>query len=112
MRYEGRQRDILIPLIGVHNVYNAVLAFLSVKGIEEDLRSQHLLDEQTQIDISMLEQLTNVRGRLEKPLSDQLVFVDYAHTPDALENALQSLKQLQQELITMSTYRRIWMWWK
>ena len=98
LRYEGRQRDILIPLIGVHNVYNAILAFLCIKGIEEDLRSQHLLDEQTQIDISMLEQLTNVRGRLEKPLSDQLVFVDYAHTPDALQNALQSLRQLQQEL--------------
>lgn len=98
LRYEGRQRDILIPLIGVHNVYNAILAFLCIKGIEEGLRSQHLLDEQTQIDISMLEQLTNVRGRLEKPLSDQLVFVDYAHTPDALQNALQSLRQLQQEL--------------
>ena len=98
LRYEGRQRDILIPLIGVHNAYNAILAFLCIKGIEEKLRSQHLLDEQTQIDISMLERLTNVRGRLEKPLSDQLVFVDYAHTPDALENALRSLKQLRQEL--------------
>ena len=88
------------------------MAFLSVKGIEEDLRSQHLLDEQTQIDISMLERLTNVRGRLEKPLSDQLVFVDYAHTPDALQNALQSLKQVAtSNRITMSTYGRIWMWW-
>ena len=31
LRYESRQRDILIPLIGVHNVYNAILAFLCIK---------------------------------------------------------------------------------
>ena len=98
LSYEGRHRDILIPLIGIHNAYNAILAFLCIKGIEEELRSQHFLNDQTPIDISMLERLTNVRGRLEKPLSDQLIFVDYAHTPDALKNALQSLKQLRQEL--------------
>ena len=44
------------------------------KGIEE-IFVLNIFWMNKQIDISMLEQLKNVRGRLEKPLSDQLVFV-------------------------------------
>ena len=45
--------------------------WLKYKGIEEDSFSTSF-DEQTQIDISMLEQLTSVRGRLENLCQNNL----------------------------------------
>ena len=36
--YAGQEHQVLLPLIGLHNVYNAILAFLSLKGIETSLR--------------------------------------------------------------------------
>jgi UDP-N-acetylmuramoyl-L-alanyl-D-glutamate--2,6-diaminopimelate ligase len=76
--------DVKIPLIGEFNVYN-VLAVLSTL-----LVSQVPLDEA----ILALTQLTPVTGRMQMfgggPLP--LVVVDYAHTPDALEKVLTTLK--------------------
>ncbi|RJQ66293.1 MAG: UDP-N-acetylmuramoyl-L-alanyl-D-glutamate--2,6-diaminopimelate ligase [Desulfobacteraceae bacterium] len=46
--------------------------------------------------------LDNVPGRLERivdPAGQRFVYVDYAHTPDALENALKALRNLTQDRI-------------
>lgn len=73
-----------IPLLGRFNVSNclAVITCLCVLGI--DLREA----------IAYIEQLKGVLGRMECFGGEQLplVVVDYAHTPDALANALQELK--------------------
>ncbi|MDP2193001.1 MAG: UDP-N-acetylmuramoyl-L-alanyl-D-glutamate--2,6-diaminopimelate ligase [Alphaproteobacteria bacterium] len=45
--------------------------------------------------INCLPTLRSVPGRMEflgKTKSDAMVFIDYAHTPDAMENAIQSIK--------------------
>ncbi|MCI0507697.1 MAG: UDP-N-acetylmuramoyl-L-alanyl-D-glutamate--2,6-diaminopimelate ligase [Gammaproteobacteria bacterium] len=74
------------PLLGQFNVSNllAVLSALLSKGMrfEEALRR--------------ISRLTNVHGRMERvanPRGNTLFVVDYAHTPDALAKALQSLRK-------------------
>ncbi|WP_057913720.1 UDP-N-acetylmuramoyl-L-alanyl-D-glutamate--2,6-diaminopimelate ligase [Peribacillus muralis] len=76
--------DIHLPLVGSFNIYNA-LASITAALIEEipleNIRSS-------------LSQLSSIRGRMEivDKGQDFLVLVDYAHTPDALENVLKSIK--------------------
>jgi UDP-N-acetylmuramoyl-L-alanyl-D-glutamate--2,6-diaminopimelate ligase len=74
------------PLVGRYNLEN-ILNAIGV-GIALELP---LAAIQTGI-----ESLTNVPGRLERIVNqcDRFVYVDYAHTPDALENALLALRSL------------------
>jgi UDP-N-acetylmuramoyl-L-alanyl-D-glutamate--2,6-diaminopimelate ligase len=47
--------------------------------------------------VSRLTNLPPVRGRLEKVGDEPLVVVDYAHTPDALDNVLRTLQPIARE---------------
>ncbi|MFA5090136.1 MAG: UDP-N-acetylmuramoyl-L-alanyl-D-glutamate--2,6-diaminopimelate ligase [Candidatus Omnitrophota bacterium] len=73
-------------LIGRHNVYNLLAAF------SWGLKSGFGLGELK----SGLEGLSSVPGRLERIDNDRglYVFVDYAHTEDALYNAVMSLREV------------------
>jgi UDP-N-acetylmuramoyl-L-alanyl-D-glutamate--2,6-diaminopimelate ligase len=83
---KGRSYLVRTPLIGLFNVYNtlAALAATSVMGLE--LRRA----------IAAVATIPQVPGRLERVPGRRnfQAFVDYAHTPDALENVLRSLRQL------------------
>jgi len=80
------------PLIGTHNVQN-LLAALSVV---------HALDLPLPAAAEALSDVT-VPGRLARvPAGDVPVFVDYAHTPDALDRAQAALRPLTRgRLITI-----------
>lgn len=74
---------IRMNLLGEFNVYNALaaVAALYTKGIPLD----SILKE--------LEKIPPVKGRMEK-LESELpisIFIDYAHTPDAIEKAISSV---------------------
>lgn len=75
------------PLIGAYNQENLVLA----AGVGLAL---NLADD---VIVEGLNTLAQVKGRLERvpAVSGFSVFVDYAHTPDALENVLKTLKGLK-----------------
>ncbi len=77
---------IHLPLIGAHNVYNAVAALAAATA----------LGFEPQTSIEGLGSLGTIPGRLEPiPNSHGItVLVDYAHTPDALTCVLDSLKGL------------------
>ncbi|MDF1815973.1 MAG: cyanophycin synthetase, partial [Verrucomicrobiales bacterium] len=84
---KGRQCLVKTPLIGNFNVYNTMAALAAVKGIKLNLREA----------IKNLETCPQVPGRLEAVGGRQInyrVFVDYAHTPDALVNAISTLREL------------------
>ena len=73
-------------LIGMHNVYNALAAAASLLG------SGFTLEEIKK----GLEKARRVPGRLERIESNApfVTFVDYAHTPDALQNVLKCLRPM------------------
>jgi UDP-N-acetylmuramoyl-L-alanyl-D-glutamate--2,6-diaminopimelate ligase len=71
-----------IPALGRFNVSNAlgVLGCLVAKGIPLDQGA------------ALLAQLPPVPGRMQAVGEEPLVVIDYAHTPDALENVLNALR--------------------
>ena len=88
---QGEQKDFSSKLTGDFNVLN-VLAAAGV-GLALGLDREQVR--------AGLAKVGNVPGRLERVRLDAdaeavgpAVFVDYAHTPDALENVLQTLKAL------------------
>ncbi|TAM38818.1 UDP-N-acetylmuramoyl-L-alanyl-D-glutamate--2,6-diaminopimelate ligase [bacterium] len=73
-------------LAGKHNIYNLLAAI--AWGLSEDLDFKDIK--------SGIEQFKTVPGRLEKVNCDRGydIFVDYAHTPDALFNVITALRPL------------------
>lgn len=86
IRFPGGKLDIHTKLIGMHNVYN-ILAAVGV-GICFDIEKECIKKG--------IESLGFVRGRLEEVSCGQdfKVFIDYAHTEDALKNILGILRYL------------------
>src|SRR5438067_53783 len=90
----GKSYLVRVPLIGRFNVANSVAALAAANGLGVDLRAAVL----------SLGKSPQVPGRLVMvPAKRQFqVFVDYAHTPDALANVLKTLRELQpQRLIVV-----------
>ena len=80
-----RSYDVSLPLVGEFQTSNALVAagLVIAAGGEETLA------------LHALESLKGAKGRLELVGTTALgasVFVDYAHTPDALENAIAALR--------------------
>ena len=90
-------REVQFRLIGIFNAYN----LLAVYG------AAVLLGEDPTEALTILSGLTTAPGRFEPvtvPGSAIIGLVDYAHTPDALENVLQTLHQTrrpEQRIITV-----------
>ena len=81
----GKQFDVLLPLAGAFQVENALCALGLV-----------IASGATPVDaVKALQSLQGVPGRLQeiaKTAAGGTVYVDYAHTPDALANALDALR--------------------
>ncbi len=76
------RRDTLLPLIGDFNIANALGAAAAAYAVGLSV----------EIIASRLSTLPQVPGRLEVVLERPTVLRDYAHTPDALERALQAVR--------------------
>jgi UDP-N-acetylmuramoyl-L-alanyl-D-glutamate--2,6-diaminopimelate ligase len=90
-------REVQFRLIGIFNAYN----LMAVYG------AAVLLGEEPTEALTILSGLTTAPGRFEPvtvPGNSIVGLVDYAHTPDALENVLQTLHQTrrpEQRIITV-----------
>lgn len=85
LKYQSSNYEIESTFFGKHNSQNFATAFGLLLGLG-------LSAEQAAIG---LEQMPSVPGRLEFIAGPGFsVFVDYAHTPDALENVLSALRPL------------------
>ncbi|HEX8301875.1 UDP-N-acetylmuramoyl-L-alanyl-D-glutamate--2,6-diaminopimelate ligase [Sphingomonas sp.] len=82
---EGSIYEVTLPLIGAYQAANALTAAGLVIATGGEVAAT----------IANLARLQPVRGRLERAVITQSgapVYVDYAHTPDALEAAIAALK--------------------
>jgi len=83
--YEGRRHSLDLPLAGAFQVSNALVA----AGLALTLGTS------ADIVFPALEKLQGAKGRLDyigETAAGAPVFVDYAHTPDALIKALEALR--------------------
>ncbi|MBC8036482.1 MAG: UDP-N-acetylmuramoyl-L-alanyl-D-glutamate--2,6-diaminopimelate ligase, partial [Rhizobiales bacterium] len=81
----SRRHTVVLPLVGDFQVSNALVAagLVIATGGEEELVFHALTS------------LKGAKGRLDlvaRALNGAPIFVDYAHTPDALENAMTALR--------------------
>jgi UDP-N-acetylmuramoyl-L-alanyl-D-glutamate--2,6-diaminopimelate ligase len=83
-RLVGEDAEFYLPLAGEFQVTNALVAFAMAvaTGVDKDDA------------LESLSKLQGAKGRLELVAehNDAAIFVDYAHTPDALKTALQALR--------------------
>ena len=83
----GKSYLVRLPLIGLFNVYNALGAIAAAVTCGVEVRAA----------VDAISKCPQVPGRLERvPCKRNFqVFVDYAHTDDALKSVLSTLRELQ-----------------
>lgn len=85
------ETKIETPLVGRFNAYNVVEALLTCTALGLDGKSA----------AGILKHCSGAPGRMERVnqesdiTNEPIVFVDYAHTPNALQNVLSTLKELK-----------------
>ena len=88
--------DLWVKLVGGFNAYNLLAVYATAI----------LLEQETSKVLVALSEISGAEGRFETIRSAKGVvgIVDYAHTPDAVENVLQTIKDLRtagQQIITV-----------
>lgn len=86
LHYQGKTYLVRTPLIGEFNLSNSLAALAGVVAAGINIRDA----------ITCLAQSPQVPGRMElvSSVNNVQCFVDYAHTPDAVENVCRTMKQL------------------
>jgi UDP-N-acetylmuramoyl-L-alanyl-D-glutamate--2,6-diaminopimelate ligase len=85
LEHGGKQHRLALPLIGAYQAANVMTAAALVLATGGEWRDV----------FSAMGRVAPVRGRLERAVISRAgapVYVDYAHTPDALEAAIMALK--------------------
>ncbi|WP_067734144.1 UDP-N-acetylmuramoyl-L-alanyl-D-glutamate--2,6-diaminopimelate ligase [Novosphingobium naphthalenivorans] len=85
VEYQGKVRVIDLPLIGAYQAANALVSAGLVLATGGDAHTT----------FDALKRLVTVRGRIERAAISPAgapIYVDYAHTPDALEAAIAALR--------------------
>ena len=96
MQLKINDKDVWTTLMGEFNAYNILAVYACCMMLRFDKEKV----------LTVLSELRPVRGRAEVVAgkSGVIAIVDYAHTPDALENIIQSVSQIrkgEQKLITV-----------
>lgn len=95
VEHDGEQRRLALPLIGAYQASNVLTAAALVLATGGEWRDV----------FSAMGRVSPVRGRLERAVINRAgapVYVDYAHTPDALEAAIAALRpHVEGKLVTV-----------
>lgn len=91
--YENNTYDVSIKMVGSYNVYNYLTAILLVHKLGFNI--SELLEKTSSLNAPS--------GRMEKiEYNNNSIFVDYAHTPDAVINVLKSANEYKKgKIITI-----------
>lgn len=85
----GQHFKVDVPIFGLFQAHNLLCALGMI--LSDSYREKEAIEQS----VHALEKLQGVRGRMESVSGhpkQALIFVDYAHTPDALENALKAVR--------------------
>lgn len=82
--FGGKKYKVSLHMNGMFSVYNVLAALASVVAMGVDIN----------LALKTLEGVHGVAGRFEIVNKKPLVIVDYAHTPDGLENVLKSAREI------------------
>lgn len=90
------EKEVWVKLIGSFNAYN----LLAIYGVAVELGLEHMEV------LCLLSELESVSGRFQFIVSETKItaIIDYAHTPDALENVLKTIDDIRtqnEQLITV-----------
>ena len=95
LEHAGKRHRLALPLIGAYQAANVLIAAGLLMATGTDFQAT----------FSAMGRVAPVRGRLERAVISRggaPVYVDYAHTPDALEAAIAALRpHVQGKLITV-----------
>lgn len=94
IKYENREHDFYLPLLGNFQIWNTLGALGALLMSGENIEKL----------LPLVAQLKPIRGRLElvgRSAAGAPVFVDYAHTPDALETVLTAVRDHAQGHLTV-----------
>jgi len=75
---------VSLHMNGMFSVYNVLAAITTALALEIDIK----------VALRALQNVKGVAGRFEVVVKKPLVIVDYAHTPDGLENVLKSAREI------------------
>lgn len=81
IRWSGQEHRIVSPLVGTYNTYNLLAAFATARVADVD----------APIITRAIKTMKRIPGRMERITGN--VFVDYAHTPEAIKNALIAMRR-------------------
>ena len=83
---DNKKRGFIIPLIGEFNAYNFLFAYYIIKCLGYDV-------DNLKKDFMMLKE---PNGRMQKiTYKNNVIFIDYAHTPDAVLKVLKTVKKIK-----------------
>lgn len=81
---KGVEYKVNLLMNGMFSVYNVLAAITAALALNFDIEKS----------IRIFEKISGVAGRFEVVATKPLVIVDYAHTPDGLENVLKAARQI------------------
>lgn len=81
---KDKKYDVHLKMNGMFSVYNVLAALTVAVALDFDI----------ELSIKTLESITGVAGRFEIVTNKPTVIVDYAHTPDGLENVLKAAREI------------------
>jgi len=89
------KEEVWVKLVGEFNAHNILAVYSAAM----------LLDQDSKKVLTVLSRLKGAEGRFETMISadNRVAIVDYAHTPDALENVLLTIRQLRMNKVQIIT---------
>ena len=81
---KDKSYDVMLSMNGMFSVYNILAAITTALALGFDIEKS----------IKILEEIPGVAGRFEVVVTKPVVIVDYAHTPDGLENVLKAAREI------------------
>ena len=84
---QEKKYNVSLKMNGMFSVYNVLAALTAAMALGFNIENS----------IKTLEKINGVAGRFEVIVNKPTVIVDYAHTPDGLENVLKAAKEIKPE---------------